>query len=402
LEALNGALTAQLVAALARIVTLEDQVGSLKAQLSQNSTNSSKPPSSDLPGISRKPPSPPSGRKPGGQPGHKGHRRAMLPVNEVDEVVVVKPTACNHCGGALCDREDGPEAERHQQTEIPPITPHTTEYQLHSGFCATCGCWTCASLPAGIPNSSFGVRLTALVALMTGQYRLTKRLVQDLLSNVLGVEMSLGSVSKLEQEISAAVAAPIEEARAFVREQPIVQQDETGWREALRKAWLWVAVAGAVTVFIISRSRGASVSKEMLGESFAGYLVTDRWSAYTWVDVEHRQLCWSHLERDFQGFVDRGDAGTRIGRALLKQSRKMFKWWHRIRDGTLQRRTFERRMRRVEKKVGQLLRRAAVCTGAKKTAGMAKEILKLEPALGADPDGRRPSEEILRSFSRLD
>jgi transposase len=373
LEAQVAYLTRELGKALARIAELE-------AKLAQNSTNSSKPPSSDPPGVSRRP-SPPSGRKPGGQPGHKGHRRAMLPVGEVNEVVVVKPTACDRCGGALVGRADAPEADRHQQTEIPPITPHTTEYQLHSGFCAACDCWTCASLPAGVPNSAFGVRLTALVALLSGQYRLTKRLVQDLLSNVLGTEMSLGSVSKLEQQISAAVAAPVDEARAFVREQPIVQQDETGWREALRKAWLWVAVAGAVTVFLISRSRGAAVSKEMLGESFAGHLVTDRWSAYTWVAVGRRQLCWGHLERDFQGFVDRDDAGSSIGRALLRQSQKMFKWWHRVRDGTLQRRTFERRMQRVEKKVGQLLRRAVVCSGAKKTAGMAKEILKLEPAL---------------------
>jgi transposase len=190
----------------------------------------------------------------------------------------------------------------------------------------------------------------------------------------------LGSVPKLEQEMSAALAPAVEEARAFVREQPIVHQDETGWREALRKAWLWVAVAGAVTVFTISRSRGAAVCKEMLGKSFAGFLVTDRWSAYRWVDVLRRQLCWSHLERDFQGFVDRDDAGTPIGRALLRQSRKMFKWWHRVRDGTLQRRTFERRMQSIEKKVGQLLRKAAACTAAK-TAGMAREILKLEPAL---------------------
>lgn len=373
-------LEALLQTALARIAELETENASLRALLQQNSTNSSKPPSSDPPGISRRPPSPPSGRKPGGQPGHKGHKRAMVPTSEVDEVIPVKPSDCNRCGGHTVSRRGGPEPERLQQTEIPPIEPRVTEYQLHWGYCADCGCWTCASLPEGVPNSAFGVRLTALASLFSGRYRLTKRLVQDILSNVLGVEISLGSVPKLEQKISAALAVPVEEARGFVRGESIVHQDETGWREALRKAWLWVAVAGAVTVFVISRSRGAVVCKEMLGAAFAGILVTDRWPAYSWVDSFLRQLCWSHLERDFQGFVDRADAGSHIGRALLRQSRKMFRLWHRVRDGTLQRRTFERRMESIEKQVGQLLRQAAACS-APKTAGMAAEILKLEPAL---------------------
>jgi len=184
----------------------------------------------------------------------------------------------------------------------------------------------------------------------------------------------------MEREISAALASPVEQARAHVRSEPVVHQDETGWREGLRKAWLWVAVAGVVAVFVISRSRGASVSKQMLGESFSGILNTDRWPAYSWVGTEHRQLCWSHLERDFQGFVDRNDAGSAAGRALLGQSRKMFRLWHRVRDGTLQRRTFQRRMQPIENRVGRVLRQAASCS-ASKTAGMAAEMLKLEPAL---------------------
>jgi transposase len=363
---------AQLRWALARIAELE-------AKLAQNSTNSSKPPSSDPPGVSRQP-SKPTGRKPGGQPGHKGHKRELLPVEQVDQVVSLVPDECSRCHGSVSEKSDAPEPLRHQVTEMPPVKPHVTEYRQCFGYCASCEAWTAAPLPAGVPISAFGVRLTALMSLLSGQYRLSKRMVQDLLSNVLGVDLSLGSVSKLEGNVSAALEAPVEQARQHVQQAQVAHVDETGWREGRHKAWLWTAVTSMVTVFLIAASRGGVVAKRMLGESFTGFLVTDRWSAYLWMDLYLRQLCWAHLLRDFQSFVDRGGESARIGEALLKQAHRMFKWWHRVRDGTLSRRLFERRMRAVEREVGRLLKEAAACPDAK-TAGMATEILKLEPAL---------------------
>jgi transposase len=158
-------------------------------------------------------------------------------------------------------------------------------------------------------------------------------MVQDLLSSVLGVELSLGSVSKLESNVSAALDVPVEEARQHIQQAVIAHLDETGWREGRRKAWLWTAVTSMVTVFLIAASRGAAVAKQMLGEDFTGFLVTDRWSAYGWADLHLRQVCWSHLVRDFQGFVDRGGRGAVVGKQLLEQTRRMFKWWHRVRAG---------------------------------------------------------------------
>lgn len=365
-------LEARLRLALARIAELE-------AKLAQNSTNSSKPPSSDAPGVARKP-AKSTGRKPGGQPGHKGHKRELLPVEQVDQVVTLAPDECSRCHGPVSEKTGAPEPWRHQVTELPPVKPHVTEYRQCFGYCASCEAWTAAPLPAGVTSSAFGPRLTALVALLSGQYRLSKRMVQDLLSNVLGVDLSLGSVSKLEGNVSAALEAPVEQARQHVQQAQVAHLDETGWREGRRKAWLWTAVTSMVTVFVIAASRGGSVAKRMLGEAFTGFLVSDRWSAYLWMDLFLRQLCWSHLLRDFQSFVDRGGESASIGEALLKQGHRMFKWWHRVRDGTLSRRLFERRMRAVEREVGRLLREAAVCPDAK-TAGMATEILKLEAAL---------------------
>jgi transposase len=371
-DARIAALEAQLQLALERIAELE-------AKLAQNSTNSSKPPSSDPPGVVRRPAAKPTGRKPGGQPGHKGHKRELLPVEQVDRVVRLEAKQCGRCQGPVAEKTGAPEPWRHQVTEMPPVKPHVTEYQQCFGHCAACDAWTAAPLPAEVSPSAFGPRLTALVALLSGQYHLSKRLVQDLLSNVLGVELSLGSVSKLENNVSAALEQPVAQARQHVQGEFIAHMDETGWREGRRKAWLWVAVTSLVTVFLICRSRGAAVAKEVLGEEFTGFLVTDRWSAYGWADLHLRQVCWSHLMRDFQGFVDRGGESAQLGKALLRLARRMFRWWHRVRDGTLPRRTFEHRMRAVEREVGRLLRRAAVCPD-KKTAGMAKKMLKLEPA----------------------
>jgi transposase len=369
----------------ARIAALEAEVAALKAQvlellarLGQNSQNSSRPPSSDPPGAPREPKSP-TGRTRGGQPGHKQHKRERL---DPDEVVVLIPERCERCHRKLRGRDLDPRI--HQVVELPEVRPHVTDYEQHELGCS-CGARTRAELPMGVPSSTFGPRLTAAVALLSGRYRMPKRTVKEVLADFFGVDIALGSVSKMEQTVSKAIAAPVEEARQAIREQDVVHQDETGWFEApaegrKTRAWLWVAVSAAVTVFRIARSRGAKVAKEMLGEDFGGFLVVDRWSAYLWKPRGMRQICWAHLVRDFRSFVERGGASARVGEKLLAEARLMFRAWHRIRDGTLTRATFQRRMKIVERSVGRLLRRAAVC-GDAKTEGMAKEILKHGPAL---------------------
>jgi transposase len=366
-------------AALQRIAALESEVVELKARLKQTSHNSSKPPSSDPPGT---PPrqSTPTGRKPGGQPGHKGTKRDLLPPEQVDAFVKVAATKCGGCEARLVRGGDAPEARRHQVTELPKVKPHVTEYQLEYGYCRGCDDWTCAPLPEGISESSFGPRLTAFVALCTGRFRLSKRQTQDLLADACGVELALGSISNLEQAVSGALAAPVEAAREFVRRQPTVHQDETGWWEARARAWLWVATTSLVAVFTIVRSRGKEVAKQMLGEDFAGTLVSDRWCAYNWVDVQRRQVCWSHLIREFEGFLERGKEAKRIGELLLAECCVMFDWWHEARDGTIKRATFRKKMMPLMAEVERLLAEGGVCPNPK-VAGTCRKIFKLDDAL---------------------
>jgi len=350
---------------LRRIAALEAEL----ARLKQNSSNSSRPPSTDPPGSPRRS-SEPTGRPRGGQPGHKQHKRELLPPEQVTRVVELRPQRCEECRHPLAGTDPAP--LRSQSIELPRVKPLVTEYRQHQLGCDRCGTLTRSALPAGV--SVFGPRLSAAIAVCSGKYRLSKRVTQELLSDFLGIDLALGSICKLERRVSEALATPVEEARAFIRRQDMVHLDETGWREDKQRAWLWTAASELVTVFIVSSGRGAAVAKQIVGEDFSGFIVSDRWPGYDW--AECRQLCWAHLLRDFQGFVDRGGDGAVCGGALLDQSALMFRWWHRVRDGTLTRGTFRRRMRKLERRVERLLRRVSFC-GDKTTSAKAFEIYKL-------------------------
>src|SRR5215218_754856 len=216
----NAALWAENAALCAENAALQDRIRELEARLGQTSANSSRPPSSDPPQAAARPKAPPTGRKRGGQPGHRGVHRALLPVEQVDEVLVVGPEVCWHC------QQPFPEATgrwrgrvwRHQVVELLPLAVRVTEYQMVRRRCAQCGKHTRAELPAGVPRGPFGARLTAVIALLSGGYRLSRREVRQLLQDLWQVRVSLGAVVRQEQAQSAALAPVVEEARAAVQQ----------------------------------------------------------------------------------------------------------------------------------------------------------------------------------------
>jgi transposase len=362
-----------------RVQELEAELATLRERVNRNSRNSSQPPSTDGPDVPPKPRERPKHkRKAGGQPGHPGATRELVPPEQVKDSHDIKPDTCRTCGHELEGQDAVP--HRHQVIDIPPVIAEVVEYRLHSLTCPVCGTATRAELPPGVPQGAFGPRLQAMVALLSGRYHLSKRDIAEIMNDFFQAEISLGSVSALEQRTSAALSEPVAEARDYVKEQPVVHMDETGWREGHQKAWLWVAATSWVTVFLIRCSRGGGVAREMLGDTFRGILNSDRWSAYNWQPVVWRQLCWSHLLRDFQAFVERGGESQRIGEAILAQCDQMFAWWHRIRDGTLTRATFQANMESVQQEVGALLRQGTTCAHDK-TAGTCRDLLKREVAL---------------------
>ena len=220
----------------------------------------------------------------------------------------------------------------------------------------------------------------ATVALGTGAYRLSKRMTGQVMDDVFGVPMSVGTVSQSEQATTQVLDPPVEEARACVEAQEVAHLDETSWRQGDKRAWLWVAVTSLVTVFVVRLSRGGQGARELLGEGFAGILVTDRYSAYHWYPVRWRQLCWAHVLRDFEAIRGRGGVCEEIGDALLAQAPPMFSWWHRVREGTLKRSTFRSSMTPLRCEVERLLEAGSQC-GVAKTEGTCQEILKRREAL---------------------
>jgi transposase len=372
----QAALLAVLGTLQAELTDLRQQVADLNARLGQNSQNSSRPPSTDAPNVKRPPPRPPSGRRRGAQPGHEAHHRPLLPP---DEEIPCKPMACRRCGEALAGSD--PQPWRHQVIELPPIKPLVTEYQLHRLVCRHCGTSTCGKLPDGVPVGQQGPRLQGMLAVLTGAYRLSKDQVATLCDDLFNIPLCPGTICQLEQQTTTALTPVVEELREHVKTEH-ANMDETGWREEGKRAWLWVAVTALVTVFHIARSRGGAVARSLLGPGLHWVVTSDRYSAYQWLALRRRQLCWAHLRRDFQAMIDRDNAGSVIGHELLIFSDDVFHWWYRVRDGTLRRSSMRTCIASQRPWLRDLLERGTVC-GCAKTAGVCRQLLKLEPALWA-------------------
>lgn len=357
-----------------RLHALQGQVDDLRHRLGRNSGNSSRPPSTDAPAVKPPPPRPPSGRRRGGQPGHDRHQRALLPP---DHIVPLKPARCRGCGHLLGGQD--PQPLRRQILELPPIRPHVTEYQLHRLACPRCGLATCARLPNGTPTGGQGPRLQSVLSLMTGAYRMSKRMVQTFCADVLGVPVSVGQVCASEALTASATGAAVEELCDHVRSRT-ANVDETGWRQGRRRGWLWTVVTRTATVFKVSLSRAGSVARGLVDPSAGQVITTDRYKGYDWLPLRQRQVCWAHLVRDFQAMVDRANAGSPVGEELLCCAQDLFTWWYRARDGTLSRSTLRQYLGVVRSMVREQLAAGAAC-GCAKTAGTCRELLAIEPAL---------------------
>ena len=363
----------------ARIEKLERLVEKLQERLGLNSSNSSLPPSTDRGKNARrnakKAKRKRGKRKRGGQKGHTGHHRELLPPEQVDAFQDHYPDACDNCGKELPEVSDE-DPFRHQVTELPPVKPHVTEHRRHLVTC-TCGCETRAGLPPEVPKGIFGPRLVATVTLLTGLYRLSKRNARRVLRELFGVEMSLGSVSQCERLMSDALARPHAELHRHVETLPIVHADETSWRQGHQGHWLWVACTTALAFFMIQGRRTTQCAKELLGDTpaRAAVLLTDRLGSYAWWPGR-RQVCWAHLLRMFQGLAEKknGCFAQIYGSQLLLLTKQMFRWWHRVRDGTLARSTFQHYMRPVRKEFEKLLEDAASC-GSLSITGKAEALL---------------------------
>ncbi len=294
---------------------LEARVAELERRLKRSSRNSS-----------LRPRRPGSGRERGGQPGHEGKNRPLLPLERVDEVVEHWPERCRACAHVFSpdERVDAAAVQRHQVCELPPTAVTLSEHRLHRVCCPECALETRAELPRELPRSAFGPRLQAAVVTLAVRNRVSRRDTTELARELFGLELATGSVDAIIHRAGEALAAPHTRLEQSIKSAPVVNIDETGWKTAGGNRTLWGALSSRTAVFRIAAGRHAFEARTLLGERFAGTVCSDRWRGYDYLDPSQRQLCWAHLLRDFtahsEGMAEQkrfGDDGVRIARDLF-------------------------------------------------------------------------------------
>lgn len=356
------------------VALLTEQFNLLQERLNLNSRNSSKPPSSDGPGAGmNRAQRRASQRKRGAQKGHTGSWRATLPADQVNAVHECPPPPQCPCGGTVAVRG---KPYRHQVFDIPPVQADVQEYRLYTGACSTCGKTHRAALPPGVPSGQIGPRALALIGVLGSQYHLTQFKVRNLLAHVLGVNFSVGAISQAHGKVAQALHAPVSEAATFIAQSPVLHMDETRYPREGVTNWTWAAVQPKLAVFSILPSRARYVAQGLLGAAEGqqpkGVVVSDRYSAYAFIDAAQRQVCWAHLLRDFTRIAERAGPAGKVGRRLLAQAWVLFRWCDQGRDAV----KFARLQRRVHRTLTQGSN--LVCT---RTSATCANLLKIWPAL---------------------
>ncbi len=310
---------------------LEVRVAELERRLNRSSRNSSLPPSQDPPSAPPRPGGKGSGRKRGGQPGHEGRYRRLLPLERVDEIVERWPDRCGSCAHefAEADRVDEAEPARRQIAELPPIAVRVTEQRLHRVCCPACAAVTTAEAPAG-SRWAFGPRLQAAVVTLAVRNRVSRRDTTELARELFGVELATGTVDAILQRAGEALAAPHTRLEQEIKRSRVVNIDETGWKTGGERRMLWGALTRQTAVFRIAAGRHAAEAQTMLGERYDGIVCSDRYRGYDYLDPTRRQICWAHLLRDFTAHSEGMSEQQDFGNAGLSVTHDLFKAWQRF------------------------------------------------------------------------
>ena len=363
----------------------------LNQRLNQDSTNSNKAPSTDSPEAKAKRKAEEKvsrtkhgTRKQGAQLGHKAVIRPLLPLSKGDVVVDCKPKICSNCGETLVGQTD-PAPYRQQQYDV-EIIRCITEYRKHKIVCPCCGETTEGKLPKEANESAYSPKVAAFVVTLTGLFQMSRRMAKVFIEDVMGVPISVGSVSRLEMEMTKAAKPIMEEIEMTAQSAEHGNADETGFGiKNGQQGWLWVLVTSQAVLFRLFLGRGQEWASKLLGH-FVGILTSDRWSGYNQYPKEKRQLCWAHLIRDFKAMCESGvPGGEAIGTALRKEARAMFRLWHRFKKWKMNQEkqgikvsmtVLESQMQATRDRIRVLLEE-----GAKRGVPKCVTILKVEPLL---------------------
>jgi transposase len=371
-----------------QVERLSARVEKLERELARNSRNSSRPPSSDPPGSGPARRSERSGRSPGGQSGHEGRGRELLPLSAVDEVVRHWPAVCG-CGHVFGDEERvsvRPPARR-QVEELPRLAVGVVEHQRMRVRCPECGTEASGVLPAGVSQSAFGPRLQAAVATLAVRNRVSCRDTVELCEELFGARISTGSVDAILTRAGDALERPHADLLRRVRSSRALNIDETGWRTAGSRRALWGAFAKQLAVYRIAPDRHEREARQLLCDH-AGVVTSDRWWAYDHLPAGRRQICWAHLRRDFQAHAEALAAEREFGEHGLRICEQVFWAWE-IFQHTHDRTELRRRVRLARRELKPILRQySGKAPRYKRTRGMARNLLKVWPALWTFADRR--------------
>ena len=371
-----------------QVERLTARVEKLERELAKNSRNSSRPPSADPRGAPPRRGKDPSGRKQGGQPGHEGKGRELLPTSAVDEVVVHWPAGCECGHGFSADELVAVGAPvRHQVEELPRLAVTVTEHQCPRVRCPSCGRRARAPLPAAMGSSAFGPRFHAAVAVLSVRNRVSRRDVVECCEQLFGARVSSGTVDAILQRVADALQEPDADLLERVRSSRALNMDETGWRTAGERRALWGAFTDRHAVLRVRSDRHEDHAKELLADTSA-IVTSDRWWAYAHLPIKRRQICWAHLRRDFKAHAEGLGAEKAFGEHGLRICEELFWSWE-IFQHTRDRTELKRRIRALRRESKPMLRTyAGKQARYRHTRGMARNLLKIWPALWTFADHR--------------
>ena len=357
-----------------RIVVLEAENRALGEKLNTNTSNSSKPPSQDPNRLKRK--SSISGKKPGGQPSHPGHKRKLYPTNKVTRTVDLKPDFCPNCAiGSFASTPISVEVR--QVVDLPEITPDVTQYNIHTCKCCQCGKHVRADVPKDAERG-FGPRLMGFVTMLTGEGHLTKRKICAIAAH-LGLKISLGALCNIHRLAGELLQVSSESIQKFVLQQKCLNVDESGWRMKNKRCWIWIGATPTATFFKIDPSRSQAAYLRIFG-NFDGTLNTDRHGAYN-VHEGQKQSCLSHIDRHFAKMSERPEIDGSIGRLLEKQFDDVFSLWSEFKEGLFSRPILQQKAAAHVENVRTLLVYTTLNTKSGKSQALANDFLRRFPTI---------------------
>jgi transposase len=364
-----------------RVARQDERIAQLERRLNRRSRNSSAPPSSDPPSSPPRPSKDPSGRKQGAQLGHEGRGRELLPLAAVDEQIEHWPERCE-CGHVFAAGELRAVGEpvRHQVEELPVISTRVIEHRCPRVRCPGCGEQTRAMLPVEVAGSAFGPRFQAAVAALSVRNRISRCDVVELAEELFGARLCAGTVEAILKRAAQALEGPYEDLAERVRCSESLNMDETGWRTAGERRALWGMFTDRHAYFHLARDRHADHAKSLLAGTEA-VVTSDRWWAYSHLPLARRQICWSHLRRDFQAHAEGLTAEKEFGEAGLELCERVFWAWE-VFAHTSDRRELKRTIRSLQRTYKPIIRSfAARRARNRRCRGMARNLLKLWTAL---------------------